>query len=170
MAPEAIDTPREVTVAADVWSLGAMMWHLMTGVPPYGIGLRAVNAILTGDIQPPPAFLTANAQFAPLAKEIIALALSCLKRDPGDRPTADDLVTSCGQLCYTPSLRRVGIVRRFPYPSYGFIATEGHDVFFHMESVYGSDRPGIGDRVVFSCYDGGGAPRAHPVMKLKPHI
>ncbi len=167
MAPEAIESPKEVTAAADIWSLGAMIYHLLTGSPPYGSGLKAVRAILTADLPPVPAFLTVNAQFTPLAKEVIALALSCLKRDPVDRPTADDLVKSCGQLCYTSSPRRVGIVRRIEFGKYGFIGTDNGDVFFHIESVYGPDGLQVGDRVVFSSFDGGSAPRAHPVMKLK---
>ena len=166
MAPEAIDTPKEVTAAADIWSLGAMIYHLMCGEAPYGTGLRAVRNILEAKRPNVPAFLTANPQFAPLASEVIDIALSCLMRDPFDRPTADDLVTRCSQLCYTSSPRRRGKVSRIFYGSYGFIDTNLGDVFFHMECVYGATPLSMGDTVMFSSYEGGGAPRALPVVKL----
>lgn len=167
MAPEAIDTPKEVTVAADIWSLGAMMYHLICGEAPYGTGLRAVRSILAAERPSIPIFLTANPQFAPLAKEVINIALSCLMRDPVDRPTADELVTMCSQLCYTSSLRRRGVIRRiFDHGKFGFIGTESGDVFFHMECVYGTANLNEGDAVLFSSYNGGGAPRALPVIKL----
>ena len=46
MAPEGIETPREVGRPADVWSVGAMMFHLLSGAPPFGTGLAAVRRIL----------------------------------------------------------------------------------------------------------------------------
>jgi serine/threonine protein kinase len=167
MAPEAIDTPKEVTVAADIWSLGAMMYHLICGEAPYGTGLRAVRSILAAERPAVPKFLTANPQFAPLASEVMNIALTCLMRDPLDRPTADELVAKCSQLCYTSSPRRRGVVRRIDYGKYGFISTETGDVFFHMECVYGTTNLNEGDAVLFSSYDGGGAPRALPVIKLQ---
>lgn len=72
----------------------------------------------------------------------------------------------CSQLCYTSSPRRRGIVRRIDYGSYRCIGTEGRDVFFHMECVYGTTTLNVGDAVLFSSYEGGGAPRALPVVKL----
>jgi serine/threonine-protein kinase len=50
--------------------------------------------------------------------------------------------------------------------AYGFISSRRGDVFFHRDSVYGPERVQVADRVVFASYDGGGAPRAHPVIKL----
>ncbi|HEX4131447.1 MAG TPA: protein kinase [Pirellulales bacterium] len=169
MAPEAIESPKEVTSAADTWSLGAMMFHLMAGSPPFGSGLKAVKAILNANEPSIPPFVTKNPQFAPLATEIMTLALSCLKKEPGERPTADDLVKSCEELCYTSSRRRTGVVVRFDFGAYGFINDGGGDTFFHKGSVYGPECPGKGDRVMYSSFDGGGAPRAHPVVKLKPN-
>ncbi len=166
MAPEAIDTPTEVGAKADVWSLGAMMYHLMCGETPYGVGLRAVRAILAAERPTTPGFFTSNPQFAPLANQIMELIFSCLKRDPNERPTADELVVSCGSLCYTPSPRREGRIKRIDYSSYGFISTATGDVFYHNESVYGPERLQINDHVLFSSFDGGGADRAHPVVKL----
>lgn len=168
MAPEVINTPREVEAPADVWSVGAMMFHLICGEPPYGSGLRAVGKILAAEKPVASPFLTSNAQFAPLASEVLETALGCLKRDPALRPTADDLVARCGQFCYTPGARHEGIVKRIDYGAFGFITTHNGDVFFHLSSVYGPNKIAVGDRVVFARYDGGGAPRAYPVIILAP--
>ncbi|MCP5236685.1 MAG: protein kinase [Zoogloeaceae bacterium] len=164
MAPEAIETPRAVGSAADVWSVGAMMFHLLSGAPPFGTGLAAVRRILDGTPPPTPAFLTANPQFASLAKELMDVALQCLQKNPDDRPMADEIVTLCGMLCYSIEPRAEGVIRRIDYGAYGFIETEGPDVFFHTSSVYGPRLVQVGANVIFASYDGGGARRAHPVV------
>lgn len=166
MSPEAIDTPRNVTFATDIWSLGAMTYQLLTGNPPFGSGLRIVAKIL--EAQPPefPSFLTENVQFSPLADQLIAIVLSCMKKSPSDRPTADDLVKQTSELCYPISPRFEGVVKEIRYNAWGFIATDGPDVFFHLSSVFGK-RPSRGNRVYFSKYIGGGAARAHPVLTAK---
>jgi serine/threonine-protein kinase len=165
MAPEAIDTPREVGQPADIWSIGAMMFHLLTGQLPFGNGLRAVKNILDGTLAPFPLFLRANAQFAQLASDQIELILRCLVRHPAQRPTADQLVERCSLLSYPVSQREIGTVRDIRHNAWGFISCQGEDVFFNMSSVYG-DRPNIGDTVMFSRYGGGGASRAHPIILL----
>lgn len=167
MAPEVIETPRTVEAPADIWSVGAMMFHLLTGQPPFGTGLKAVGKIQAAVLPTTPTFLVANPQFAPLATELIQLAFSCLKRDPAQRPTADLLVQRCSQLCYTGSTRYIGFVKRIEYRAYGFIATSGDDVFFHTSSVYGPRPIALGDVVCFAAYDGGGAKRAHPIFVLE---
>lgn len=166
MAPEAIDAPETVGLPADVWSIGAIVLHILYGDYPYGAGLRAVGNITKNSPISTPKFVTSNSQFRPLAEEIIELAGRCLQSDPKDRPTADELVEMCGTLCYTVSDRKIGSVKNYQYDAYGFIRTTGDDVFFHKDSVFG-ELPAVNERVVFSCYDGGQAPRALPVLKLK---
>lgn len=165
MAPEAIDTPREVGRPADIWSIGAMMFHLLTGQLPFGGGLRAVKNILDGVPPAFPAFLNTNAQFAQLASAQAGLILECLKKDPAQRPTADQLVERCSLLSYPVSSREIGTVRDIRHNAWGFISCRGRDVFFNMSSVYGA-RPVVGSTVMFSRYGGGGASRAHPVILL----
>jgi len=165
MAPEAIDSPREVGKPADIWSIGAMMFELLTGNRPYGSGLKAVAKIQ--EAKPPtfPTFLTSNPQFAPLNENLIQLVLQCLQKDPHSRPNADAIVFQCGDLCYPVEERLVGTVREILHNAYGFINVAGSDVFFHFDCVYG-DRPIIGDSVMLSKFEGEGACRAHPVVKL----
>lgn len=165
MAPEGIERPKDVREPADIWSVGAMMYHILCGRPPFGQGLKAVPQIIAAAPPEIPAFLSANPQFAPLANEVMEISLSCLRKDPSERPTADQLVQRCGQLCYTSSIRRRGQVVSFKHGAWGFIGTSEGDVFFHKECVYGP-LPQVGDRVVLASYDGGGAHRALPVLKL----
>jgi serine/threonine-protein kinase len=163
MSPEAIDSPRKVSFPSDIWSAGAMLFHILTGQPPYGYGLRIVGKIL--EAAPPvfPAFLTSNLQFAPLASQLIDLILRCMQKEPSDRPTADELVRLTSALCYPISERFSGRVREIRYSSWGFIDYQGKDVFFHLSSVFGA-RPAQNDLVLFSKFLGGGAERAHPVI------
>lgn len=167
MAPEAIDTPKDVTTAADIWSLGAMMFHLITGNQPFGSGLKAVQKILVAEKPEAPAFVLSNPQFAPLAREILDMCWACLQKDPTARPTADDLVRRCGRLCYTATHRIEGVVRRVDYEKYGFIASPVGDAFFHMDSVFGPlPKLKVGEKVLFAAYEGGGSPRAYPVLRM----
>lgn len=165
MAPEAIDTPRDVERPADIWSIGAMMFHLLTGELPFGGGLKAVKNILDGVPPAFPAFLRSNAQFAPLASNLSDLILQCLQKDPAVRPKADELVEACGLLSYPIAKRKTGVVTEINYNAWGYIRTDDDSVFFNMSSVYGK-RPAVGDAVMFSWYGGGGANRAHPVILL----
>lgn len=166
MSPEAIETPREVGLPTDIWSIGAMMYQLVAGQLPYGGGLKAVRAILEATPLPFPSFISINPQFSALGVSICNLILACMSKDPKVRPTADELVQSVGELCYPTSPRFEGVVRDIRYGSWGFINLNGNDVFFHLSSVFG-ELPAIGSRVVFSKFDGGGAERAHPVVVLK---
>ncbi len=168
MSPESIEDDKSQPVGApsDVWSIGAMMFHLLTGDYPFGEGLKAVSKIVAA--QPPcfPQLLFANPQFSPLANDLKELILACLKKNPTERPTADKLVVSCGQLCYPVSARYLGKVKSFQHGSWGFIQSELGEIFFHRECVFG-DVPQVGDSVSFSCFVGGGAPRAMPVIRLE---
>lgn len=166
MSPEAIDTPREVKFPTDIWSLGAMMYQLLTGALPYGSGLRAVRNILEARPAEFPAFLTSNRQFAPLAEQIKNIILQCMHKDPSLRPDADMLVQLTSDLCYPISQRLEGKIREIRHNAWGFINTTGPDVFFHLSSVYGA-RPVDGAHVLFSKYRGGGAERAHPVIVVQ---
>ncbi|MBB2494477.1 serine/threonine-protein kinase [Aquipseudomonas ullengensis] len=164
MAPEAIESPRTVSAAADIWSIGAMFYQLITGALPFGNGLKAVQRIMNVDITPPPAFVLSNPQFRPLAESLLSISLSCLKKNPKDRPTADSLVSACSRLCYATAQRHEGQINNFLHKAWGFISQEENNVFFHKESVYGPNPIKIGAHVNFSKYDGGGSFRAHPVL------
>ena len=167
MAPEAIETPREVGLKADVWSLGAMMYELLAGQRPFGSGLRAVRHIVEGKYDPFPAFVTSNPQFMHLSTELISLIESCLNVDVNKRPNADDLVQRCSFLCYQVSERHIGTIKNINHNRWGFISAPNQDdVFYHIDSIYGQ-RPCVGETVMFSKYSGGGADRALPIVRLR---
>jgi eukaryotic-like serine/threonine-protein kinase len=167
MAPEAIETPKEVGLKADIWSLGAMTYELLTGNKPFGSGLRAVSKILSVDYPDFPPFVTSNPQFRYLSSELISIVESCLKLDPVERPSADEIVEKCSKLCYPISERFFGNISEIRYNSFGYIRLEDASrVFYHVNCVYG-DRPAIGERVLLSKYQGEGSDRALPVIKVK---
>lgn len=165
MAPEAIETPRKVGTPADIWSIGAMVYELLTGKKPFGTGFQAAAKIVGGAPPEFPTFLTVNPQFSTLSQQIKEIILSCLQKEPAARPTADELAVRCGNLCYPIAPRLIGTVRTIKYGAWGFISVDGSDIFFNFQSVYG-ERPNVGDNVMLSKYPGGGAFRAHPVVKL----
>lgn len=166
MAPEMIDNPRAAGSPSDVWAIGALLYELMCGKKPFGTGLRAVPNILAAIAPKKPDFLSANSQFAPLANELFAIIINCLKKDQGERLTADELVQRCNLLCYYDAERRTGYVNNIKF-SYGFITDEatGAGVFYNTKNVYG-DLPKVSERVCFSAFKGGGSDRAYPVVLL----
>jgi eukaryotic-like serine/threonine-protein kinase len=167
MSPEMIDSPRQAGKPADVWSLGAMMYELISSKKPYGAGLKAIHAIMEAKTPSLPIEISTNPQMAPLGGEIFDIVLSCLRKNPKDRPTSDNLVSSCERLCYSIAEREVGTVRIMMKPTWGFIMDgAGRDVFFNVASVYGR-RPRADECVSFARFSGGGADRAHPVIALQ---
>ncbi|MGU7233153.1 serine/threonine-protein kinase [Salmonella enterica subsp. enterica serovar Glostrup] len=166
MAPEIIQSQGQVSKPSDVWALGAMMFRILTGEYPFGVGYMAIPGILAGEHVPYPKFITSNQQFAPLARELIKIIELCLVSNPSARPTADELVLLCGKLCYPVCNRDFGVIGDTKI-AYGFIKVDKQpQVFFHYDSVYGK-KPLSNEKVIFSKYLGGGHDRAHPVIKSK---
>lgn len=168
MAPEGIEDKNQISMASDIWSLGAMMHEIITGEKPFGAGLKAIPKILLGSRAPYPDFLFENTQFRGISIEVIHVIDQCLQVNPVDRPTADQLVFACSSLCYPDARRLVGRIRlkRFKW---GFITEKAsfEDVFYHLDSFYGPN-PSEGDLVWYSKYSSAnGADRAHPIIKLK---
>lgn len=166
MSPEAIEKPTEVTLATDIWSLGAIMFELLTGVKPFSNGLKAVGRIVAGQRESIPDFVLSNPQFNFLSQQIITLVDKCLQNDPSKRPTADELVKQCSDLCYHVTMRQFGYIKTVIHNAYGFISSNQKDYFFHLNSVYGK-HPNENDRVYFSYFESGLAPRALPVLIAK---
>jgi len=168
MSPEAIESLKDAKLPADVWSIGAIAYELLTGEKPFGSGLKAAKVICDGKPPAIPVLVGLKPQFRELAHELMGLILSCLRHDASKRPTADELVTACESLCYSPYRPVVGIVRRFTYGggTCGHIECEdGPDVFFHQQSHYGAGNLKLGERVCFGTHSGGGADRAFPIMR-----
>lgn len=81
MAPEAMTAPDELTAAADVYSLGAVAYFLVSGREVFtGSTIVEVCAKHMTSKPPPPS------RHKPCPEQLEALILRCLSKDPKDRP------------------------------------------------------------------------------------
>jgi len=153
----------------DMWSLGAMMFKILTGDYPFGVYLEAAVNVKNQTRKRWPSFMTSNAQFAPLASALQRLVDRCLSYDPKARPTADQLVGEFSKLCYINVVRAEGTVTNLIQNGYsGFADDPDGGVFFSMESVYGSRRPATTSnmRVCYSRFPGSPRYRGHPIVVI----
>lgn len=89
MAPEqAGGLIRQVGPTADVYSLGAILYELITGRPPFRAGTVMETLVLVLERDPTP-----PAQLRPdVPPELEAICLKCLEKNPADRyPSAESL-------------------------------------------------------------------------------
>jgi len=174
MAPEMMFKTPDINLgsAIDVWSLGAMMFKLLTSEYPFGTGFHAAVNVKNQERKSWPSFMTANPQFAPLAEDLQKLVDSCLNYDADERVSAKEIVERCENLCYSIADRSAGVVNSFR-PASGFLTkNDGTSVFFSFKSVYGPVSPNLNDKkyVSFSSYPGKPHPRAHPVIVVNSKL
>lgn len=167
MAPEIFQPRSKAGMASDIWAVGAMIYELLTGDPPFGRGFGVIQQYIQAVVPDRPIRFLGRTQFLPLANDLADIVLRCLSPNPLDRPSALELSSRCADLCYTVSERRYGqCVLLHTSGAYGAIRDDdGGDVFFNKNSVYGR-MPSVGARVCFSRFPGNPNPRAHPVLLL----
>jgi len=136
LAPEILKKRKLVDPCCDIWAVGALAFHFLAGVPPFGYELaEAVTQILTAPVPPLPKEVDSHPQMAGLGREIYGIAVACLQRDAASRPTARQLVGLCERLCYPVLEREVGVVTGYPGGSFGFADSPKGSVFFHVDRV-----------------------------------
>ena len=91
MAPEQA-AGAKLTSAADIYSLGAILFHLLTGRPPFR-GDHAVEVLRKAAEQPPPMPRSIDPR---IPRDLQTICLKCLEKDPSQRyasaaALADDL-------------------------------------------------------------------------------
>jgi serine/threonine protein kinase len=170
MAPELFENPKEAGKPADVWSLGAMLFYLLSGEKPFGTGFKAIMRILKAEKpDKKQIFKVDSPQFKDLLEDLWTIIEKCLKKEPVARPSADELVEKFSKVCYSTAHRRIGTIYNFGKfgPHWGFIKSGGFaDAFFHKQSFYGKGPIG-GMRVSFAPFEGKPRERAFPVLPLK---
>lgn len=93
LAPEQQQDAKHVDALADVYGLGATLFHLLAGVPPFmPQTLAEVMAML---FQPPPDLLGLNPSCPPPVAELVHRMLAKI---PCLRPTAEEVVGELGSL------------------------------------------------------------------------
>jgi serine/threonine protein kinase len=97
MAPEQIRGKKKVGPPADVFSLGGVLAFALTGRHPFGEGDPTTLAYRIAHEEP---------DLDGVADEVIrALIMTCLAKEPGDRPTATELQERLGAVATRPLVR-----------------------------------------------------------------
>lgn len=83
MAPEAMAGSQNLSAAADVYSLGSVLYYLLTGQPVFEAS--SLMALMTQVLTVPPEH-PALRLGRPLPEELSQLVLACLAKSPAERP------------------------------------------------------------------------------------
>ncbi|WP_437962745.1 protein kinase (plasmid) [Sorangium sp. So ce119] len=88
MPPEQMRSSRSVDARSDIWALGAILYRLLVGRPPFEALALAELILMVASAEPvPPSALRSD-----IPRELERVILHCLQKDPAQRPqTVADL-------------------------------------------------------------------------------
>ena len=94
MAPEQASTEgATISRATDVWGLGAILYEMLCGQPPFESADASTTLLLLKE-----GVMRRPSRYAPMSPDLEAICLKCLARDPADRyPTARALADELGR-------------------------------------------------------------------------
>ncbi len=81
MPPEQADDPRQLTVAADIYSLGAILYDLLSGRPPFEAPTPVETVMLVRDKEP----ASLRSIRPEIARDLETICLKCLQKEPERR-------------------------------------------------------------------------------------
>jgi serine/threonine-protein kinase len=81
MSPEQMKSPSNVDARSDVWSMGAVLFELLTGRSPFDSDSIPEICAKVLSVEPP-TLRTLNPEFPP---ELDAVVMRCLRKDPAER-------------------------------------------------------------------------------------
>jgi len=115
MSPEQVRSSKNVDWRTDIWSLGAVLYELCTGAPPFWAdSLPALSAMIVSDSPMPP-----SQRRAGIPPEIEACILRCLEKDPGARPqTVQEIAAWLEPWAPPASADTLSRLRRVPPPNW----------------------------------------------------
>jgi serine/threonine protein kinase len=95
MSPEQCNDTSKTDHRADIYSLGCVLYHLLTGVPPFD--LQGFGAIAAAHLRESPTPPSVHVSHLPVG--LVALVLHCLEKSPLDRfQTMSELQLACDVL------------------------------------------------------------------------
>jgi tetratricopeptide (TPR) repeat protein len=110
MAPEQVAAGREnIGPAADVYSLGATLYHLLTGQPPFRAAgpIETLNRLIAREPAPP------RSLNPTIPKDLETICLACLRKNPQRRyHSAAELARDLGRWLHCEPIRARRVTRR----------------------------------------------------------